>query len=50
MSIRKVGTTGGAWIIRLTTELREAGIVLGDNVNVIVENGKIVIEKEKNKK
>ena len=46
MSIRKVGTTGGALIVRLTTELREAGILLGENVSVIVKDGKIIIEKE----
>lgn len=45
MSIRKVGTVGGALIVRLTVELREVGISLGDNVNVVVKDGKIIIEK-----
>lgn len=49
MTIRKVGTVGGASIVRLTTELREIGIFIGDNVNVIVKDGKIIIEKENKK-
>jgi len=47
MSIRKVGTVGGALIVRLTVELREIGIVLGDNVDIIVKDNKIIIEKSK---
>lgn len=46
MSIKKVGTVGGAFIVRLTTELKELGIELGDNVNISVKGGKIIIEKE----
>jgi antitoxin component of MazEF toxin-antitoxin module len=46
MSKRKVGTVGGASLVRLTTELREIGVFIGDYVNVSIEGGKIIIEKD----
>ena len=49
MGTRKVGTVGGALIVRLTVELREVGIRLGDNVNVSIKGSKIIIEKGGNK-
>ena len=49
MVTRKIGTVGGALIVRLTIELREVGIKLGDNVNVSIKNGKIIIGKEDKK-
>jgi antitoxin component of MazEF toxin-antitoxin module len=49
MITRKVGTVGGALIVRLTVELREVGIKLGDNVNISIKGGKIIIEKEDKK-
>ena len=45
MSIKKIGTVGGALIVRLTLELKQVGISLGDIVNITIENDKIIIEK-----
>ena len=49
MSTRKVGIVGGALFVRLTLELREAGIALGDNVKISVKDRKVIIEKEDKK-
>jgi antitoxin component of MazEF toxin-antitoxin module len=45
MSVKKVGTVGGALIVRLTTELKEINIKLGDNVDIKIEKDKIIIVK-----
>ena len=47
MAIKKVGTVGGALIVRLTKELKEVNIKLGDNVSIVVEDNKIIIKKVK---
>lgn len=45
MSIKKVGSWGGALSIRLTTELNELNIKEGDEIITKVENGKVIIKK-----
>ena len=43
--IKKLSAWSGALAIRITTEAKKLGWEVGDDINIIVKDDKIVIEK-----
>ena len=43
--IKKLSAWSGAFAVRITTEAKELGWKVGDDINVFVKDGKIIIEK-----
>jgi len=43
--IKKLSAWSGALAVRITTEAKELGWIVGDDINVFVKDGKIIIEK-----
>lgn len=47
MRIAKIGRWAGSLSLRLTEELKSLGLEDKDNVSIVVEDNKIIIEKVK---
>ena len=45
--VKKLSAWSGALAVRISTESKELGWIVGDDISVFVKDGKIIIEKLK---